>query len=246
MIKRSVLFVSLFLMAGILSACADGGPSEARHTSVEKSKWARVAVANNMRGAVGQLNTKTTIENARALLGFELQLPTSTKATAAGPVEIFGGEDIDDFVRQKGVAPKPDAPNKSGAAVEVRYPNGLKMLVNIRHPQDPTLNYKRPGQLQTGELLVGSETIDHAGLAKKGYVSPDDWERTVINGHQGMQIEKSWVFDGSTAETPTPDRRVEQPATIVWYDDETWAQYSVSAPIGVPLSELREVVESIL
>lgn len=243
--RRTFMVVCVCLIAAFISACVKNAPVEARKALSKQTKWAKASIDDtDMRGLpVGALNTKTTLAKARTLLGFDLKLPTRAEAAAAGGPDILGGEGVDELVPQ-GAAPRPNAPNTTGAAIEVRYPNGLKILVEIRHPKDATLRYRQGGELQTGQLAVGSETIDHAALAGQGYVSPGDWERTVINGRQGMQIEKGWVFNGSTAETPTEDRREEQPAAIVWYDDENWAQYSANGPIGVPLSELRAVVES--
>jgi len=177
------------------------------------------------------------IDLARKYLGFELKLPSSPKATAAGEPEIKAPKGTAAYVRTNGTPPKPDNPVNSGATVNIKYPNGLTILVKIRHPQDPTKNY---------QLHVEDTNKMKKYWSEKGYMDGQLLQLTKVNGFTGFQEEAGFNFVGFLGEdTPTPELKEPAPAMVVWYDDKNWAEYDVRAPLGVSLKELREVVDSI-
>jgi len=76
----------------------------------------------------------TDLDTASKLLGFNLKLPTSPKATAAGAFKVFVPKGEAAYAKNNSTSPKPDKPIKPGASAHIYYPNGLVIQVSIRHP----------------------------------------------------------------------------------------------------------------
>lgn len=209
---------------------------------VKKSLWAKKAVpkpdmsAGLPGGDLESEGSEATLAVLRKRLGFSVQLPRDPRAEAAGPPKIFGGQNVAEFAAKQGPAPRPEDARHGGEAFEVKYPNGMKMLIQIRHPDDPT-----KADRVNIEQLKENQKI----WADKQMMSQDNYRLTTVNGFKGYEVDAGWVFMGSDEDTPTPDRRQPQPAGVYWYDDQNWAQYSVVGPEGASLEELREIVDSI-
>lgn len=204
----------------------------AKKQSFKPSKYtAEVQPPENFNSEIIDLMT------AKKYLGFNLQLPKSPKATAAGEPKIIAPKDTTAYVRTKGTPPKPNSSLAGGAAVRIQYPNGLVILVKIRHPQDPTKNYA---------LHIEETNKNKRYWTEKGYMDGKYLELTTVNGFKGMQEDAGFNFVGFLGDdTPSPELKEPAPAMVVWYDDKNWAEYDVRGPIGVSLKELREVVDSI-
>lgn len=177
------------------------------------------------------------IATASKLLGFEIKLPKNPKATAAGEPKIYLPKGTAQDLAKEGTPPKPDNPIHGGGFVRIEYPNGLLILIKIRHPQDPTKNY---------QLHVEDTNKMKKYWTERGYMDGKYLQLTTVNGFEGMQEDAGFNFVGFLGhDTPTPELREPTPAMVVWYDNKNWAEYFVTAPIGVSLKELREVVDSI-
>jgi hypothetical protein len=178
---------------------------------------------------------ETDLRTAGKWLGFEIKLPRSPLAIGAGPPKLYLEEEVFKYMETTATAPKPDVPHRSGAEVMIRYPNGFEITIGVRHPDDPTRDYRGHTEADNRE----KDELKTAGVAR--------WELTTVNGMEGRQIDQGRNISVTERTDGPPEVELlgSHKAVIIWYDSQTWAEFSVWGPYGVGLKELRRVVDSI-
>lgn len=165
-------------------------------------------------------------------LGFQVKLPRSPLATATGSPKIYVNKESARMIAEKQTVPRPRTPQQSGYGhweswndeAVIIYPNRLVIAIGIFHPQDPILDFA---------ANVTRDNESEKQYAAEGGMSLRDspWSTTTVGPFRGWQV----------GQQSNP----RNPAQIGWYDPSGWALYYVNAPEGVPLAELRQVVDSI-
>lgn len=182
--------------------------------------------------------TETDLSAVSKMFGFDVKLPKSPLAAAAGSPKVYVEHNFDSFLEAATASPRPAEPNAQGVAAIIEYPNGLQIYLQIRHPQDPTVkNYS--------ERVIRNNN-NFQQLAARGAAGGSMSRLTKIGGFEAKESDAGWIaFADPAIEKPTPERRLQQPAVIVWYDPENWVEYGIKAPINAPMPEFRAIANSI-
>lgn len=172
---------------------------------------------------------RTDRETVEKVLGTKIKLPKHQAALAAGEPAFLVEEGFNEFAGEGRVAARPQS-NESGSSMIIKYPNGLIIRLKVRHPEDPTKNYKGHVKSSNKETRVA---IDNNWPGDNSLR-----EMTTVNGFEGYQLEQG--YNGGYNDFP----KVPRGAVVVWYEPDSWIEYSIAGPINVPLKDLREVVDS--